>query len=196
MLRNRTLLMLIAVVMLGAFHADVWALGLGPGGGVRRGGGRGGNNGPKKDPKKEQEEKDRETHKRHVQQMPKLEKCASLDTSEFDRIDDQLELSKEQEKRIDNLKQRLKDRANELEKSADAASSNFRNAAEPACPQAGGALMAAIQACKSYIPNREFESGVSLILTESQRTKLKMLRSGKRPDVPAAKKNKADLANE
>jgi len=191
-------LMMCAVSALIFFCSDAWALGLGPGGGAIRGGGRGGNNGTRKDPKKEQEERDRETHKQHVQQIPQPEKCAQLDTSAFERLADQLELSKEQEKRIDDLKQRIRDRANELEKAADTTRNNFKNVKEPDCPQAGGALMAAIQACKNYVPSLEFEKAVNLTLNESQRTKLKMLQlnGGRQADAPKAKKDKPNLANE
>lgn len=184
MVLSKRFLAVCTLVLLGAMQTDAWALSLG--GGHRNRGGTG----PRKDPKKEQEGRDREAHKQHIQQMPQLEKCAALDSSILDRFIDQVNPSKEQMKRIDELKQRIRDRAQELEKDEDKAKDNFKNSNEAGCPQAGATLMAAIQSCKNYVSKQEYEKGVWLILSESQRAKVKLLQEGKHAEIPDTKKGK------
>lgn len=163
---------IILFVMAFVTVSDVFALGVGSGGVARSRRNRSKNGSSSKDDKEKTAE---ETHKKHVEQMPPAENIPDLDTSDFNRVDGKLDLTKDQSDKIDEAKRKIQEKISQLKKNQEEARKSFENAKEDECPAKAVQMNAAAQACKIYNPHAEFASALASILSRDQRLKMQEL---------------------
>jgi hypothetical protein len=107
--------------------------------------------------------------------MPAAVEIARLDSS-FDRLLSAIELNSEQQKKIAAAKAELAEAAKKLEKAqADARAAYLKASTESAYREAAQNVLAAMNLCREFQPNKKFEVVLSSVLTHEQRTKLKEL---------------------
>ncbi|HYF49049.1 MAG TPA: Spy/CpxP family protein refolding chaperone [Planctomycetota bacterium] len=108
--------------------------------------------------------------------MPAAVEVSTLDSSKFDSAISKMTLSDEQSKRIDALRQEVKQQSSTLATQQNDARKAYEKAnCETSYYDAARGVMAAIQACKSFDANKRFESGVLAILSGEQKTKFREL---------------------
>jgi len=110
-------------------------------------------------------------------ELPTAAELAQLNTKVWDNVYSQLELTSEQQQKVDALLSELKSTADKLAKEqAEARSAYGKAVTQTVIMESARKVMDAAEAIRNFNPNSKFDLGIAGILTVAQKAKYRELK--------------------